>query len=115
MSAGNIYFDASKSMATHVSHLVSTCFYHLRRVRTIRRSIPTSTVVQLINSFVISRIDYCNSLLAGLPAYQLDHISWILNFAARLVYGRTEYDYVTSILRDKLHWLRVPQRIQYKC
>ena len=48
------YFDASMSMAIYVSRLVSTCFYQLRRVRAIRRSIPTSTAEQLINSFVIS-------------------------------------------------------------
>ena len=93
---------------------VSTCFYQLHRVRAIRRSIPTSKAVKLINSFVISRIDYCNDLLDGLPAYQLDRVQSILNFATRLIYGRAKYDHVTPILRDKLHWLRVPQRIQSK-
>ena len=88
------YFDASMSMATHVCHLVSACFYQLRRVLAIRLSIPTSTAVQLINSFVISRIDYCNSLLAVLPAYQLNRVQSILNFAARLIYGRAKYDHV---------------------
>ena len=77
------YFDASMSMTTDVSRLASACFYQLRAFR---RSIPTSTAVQLINSFVISRIDYCNSLFAGLPAYQLDPVQPILNFAARLIY-----------------------------
>ena len=76
----------------------------------IRRSISTSTEVQLINSFIISRIDYFNSLLAGLPAYQLDRVQSILNFAIRLIYERAKYDHVTPILRDKLHWLRVSQR-----
>ena len=79
----DVYFDASMSMATHVSRLVSTCFYQLG-------SISTSSAVQLINSFVISRIDYCNSLLAGLPAYQLDRVQSILNFAARLICGRAK-------------------------
>ena len=68
-----------------------------------------STAVQLINSFVISPIDYCNSLLAGLPAYQLGRLQFILNFATQLIYARVKYDHVTTILRDKLHW------IQYKC
>ena len=48
------YFDASMSMATHVSRLVSTCFYQLRRLRVIRRSIQTSTAIQLINSSLVS-------------------------------------------------------------
>ena len=68
-----------------------------------------------INSFVISWIDYCNSLLAGLPACQMEHIQSILNYAVRIIYGRRKYDHVTPFLRDKLHWLRVPQRVQFKC
>ena len=107
------YSDASMSMATHVNRLVSTCFYQLRRVRAILRSTPTSTAVQLINSFVISRIDYCSSLLAGLPAYQLNRVQSILNISARLIYGRAKYYHVTRMLQDKLQWLRVPERIQY--
>ena len=39
----------------------------------------------------------------------------IPNFASRLIYGGWKYDHVTQLLRDKLHWLRVPQRMQYKC
>ena len=108
------YFDALISMATHVSRLVSTCFYQLRRVRVIRRSIPTSTTIQIISSFVMSRIDYCNSLLAGLPA-SLDRVQSILNLAARLIYGRAKHDHVTPILRNKQHSLRVSERIQHKC
>ena len=108
-------YSLSVSMVTHVSHLVSTCCYQLLLVRAITWSIPSSMAVQLINCFVLSCINYCNSLLAGLPAYQLDRVQSILNFSTRLMYGRATYDHVTPILRDKLHWLRIPQRIQYMC
>ena len=110
-----VVFDASMDMSTHVDRLVSTCFYQLRRIRAIRRSIPTSTAIQLVNSFVISRIDYCNSILAGLPACEFDRIQSVLNSAARLIYGRSKCDHVTPFLRDKLHWLRAEQRVRYKC
>src|SRR6218665_3821431 len=60
------------------------------------------------------RVDYCNSMLAGLPTCQLDRIQSVLNSAARLIYGRTPSDHITDLLRDDLHWLRVPQRIVYK-
>ena len=87
----------------------------MRRVRAIRRSIPTSAAIQLINSFIIYTVDYCNSLLAGQPAYQLQRVQSILNFAGRLICGSGKYDHVTPLLRDKLHWLRVLQRVQYTC
>ena len=68
-----------------------------------------------MNSFVVTRVDYCNSLIAGLPIHQLDQIQSVLNYATRLVYGRRKYDHVTSLLRDNLHWLRVREIIKFKC
>jgi len=41
----------------------------------------------VVNSFVICRVDYCNSLLAGAPRYQLDRLQSVLNTAARLLVG----------------------------
>ena len=66
------------------------------------------------SSFVVSKIDYYNSFLAGLPAYQREKVQLILNYAARLIYWRRKYDHVTPLLLDDLHWLRVPQRVRYK-
>ena len=64
---------------------------------------------------MVARVDYCNSLLAGLPAHQLDWIQSVPNYAARLVYGRRKYDHVTLLLQDNLHWLLVPERVKFKC
>ena len=68
-----------------------------------------------MNSFVVTHVDYCNSLLAGLPVHQLDWIQSVLNYAVRLVYGHRKYDHVMPLLRDNLHWLRVPERVKFKC
>ena len=103
------FFDESMSMTDHVNRLARSCFYQLRRIKSIRLSLPTSTAIQLVNSFVISRVDYCNSLLADLPKYQLDRIQSVLNVNARLIYGRVHYKHVTPLLRDRLHCLCVPQ------
>ena len=46
----------------------------------------------------------------SLPAYQTDRIQIVHNDAARLIWR----DHVTPILRHRLHWLRVPQRIELK-
>ena len=103
------FFDAACTMVPHVDRLVRAGFYQLHRLRAIRRSMTTTTAIQLVNRFVVTRVDYCNSLLAGLPVHQLDRIQSVLNYAARLVYGRRKYDHVTPLLRDNLHWLRVPE------
>ena len=102
-------FYAACTMVPHVYRLVRAGFYQLRRLRAIRRFITTTTAIQLVNSLVVTRVDYCNSLLAGLPVHQLDRIQSVLKYAARLVYGRRKYDRVTPLLRDNLQWLRVPE------
>jgi hypothetical protein len=68
----------------------------------------------LINSFVASRIDYCITLFAGLPASSRDHVQSVLKAAARIIYGLGSRDHISTIMRDELHWLPVPQRVQYK-
>ena len=68
-----------------------------------------------MNRFAVTRVDYCNSLLAGMPVHQLDRIQLLLKYAARLVYGRRTYNHVTPLLRDSLHWLRVLERVKFRC
>ena len=46
-----------------------------------------------------------------MPAYQLDHVQLILNFAAGVIYERAKNDHVTTVPRDKLQWIHVPLRI----
>jgi len=61
----------------------------------------------------MSKVDYRNVALAGLPQYELDRVQSVVNAAAELTADARRYDHVTQLLMD-LHWLRVPQRIQYK-
>ena len=67
------FFYEGMSMSDHVNCLImlivlfDSCFYHLRRIKFIRRSLTTTTTKMLVNSFVINRVDYCNSILAGIP------------------------------------------------
>ena len=60
-------------------------------------------------------MDYCNSIHAGSPVNLINQIQLVLNAAARLLYGWGRFDHITDIFRNKLHWLRVSQRIAFKC
>ena len=59
----------------------------------------------VVNSFVISRIDYCNCLLAVAPQYQLNRLQAVMNSAGRLICGLNKFDRISRVLRDRLHWL----------
>jgi hypothetical protein len=64
-------------------------------------------------ALVFSRLDYCNAVLAGLPAATLAPLQPVLHAAARLVNCLRPCDHVTSTLKE-LHWLPIAQRIDYK-
>jgi len=100
-------------MRTHVSRTVSSCFAVLRQLRSIRRFVSPVALQSLVVLLVLSRLDYGNATLAGLPSNQLDRLQSVLNAAARLVFSARKYEHVTPLLRD-LHWLLVPQRVEYK-
>ena len=70
-------------------------------------------VQMLVVALVHSRLDYDNSVLVGIPAYLLRRLQSMLNAAARLIFHLKRSDHITDALVS-LHWLRVPERIQYK-
>ena len=55
-------FDVTMSMNDHINRLVRLSHYQLYRIKSTRHALPTTTVIQLVNSFIISRVDYCNSI-----------------------------------------------------
>jgi len=57
-----------------------------------------------------SRLDYGNFVLVGLPARRLQSV---LNAAARLLFRLSHYDHVSDALAT-LHWLHLPQRVDFK-
>ena len=108
------FFDECMSMEEHVNRLVRLCFYKLRRIRFIRRSLSIAVATSLTNSFIIARVDYCNSILAGLTKHQTGRIQSILNVAGCVIYGQARFDHITPTLRDWHHWLRLSHRIEFK-
>ena len=96
-----------------VIRVVSRCFAVLRQLRQVRRYLPPSTFQMLVVALVLTRLDYANSTLAGLPVHLVRRLQSVLNAAARLIYGLRRCDHVTDALLT-LHWLKVPERIQFK-
>ena len=72
------------------------CFAALRQLRQIRRSVPPDTFQSLIVSIVISRLDYGNTVLVGLPVYLVRCLQSVLNAAARLIYHMRSADHIIA-------------------
>ena len=67
----------------------------------------------IVHACIISKLDYCNSLLYGLPSSQIRRLQRVQNTCARLICSQPRFSRITPILRD-LHWLPVRQRISFK-
>ena len=102
-------------MDVHIKHLCRILFCQLRRLGKIRPFLSTDAANKLAVSFILTRLDYCNSLLAGLPDNKLNKLQRIQNHAVRigLVLRKPRHVSATSLLRT-LHWLPVKARIQYQ-
>ena len=100
-------------MREHVSRTARVCFFHLRRLRSIRRLLGRDVTIQLVCALVLSRLDYCYADLAGLPSLTLALLQRVLHAATRLVEDLKPHDHVTAALKN-LHWLPVKQRVEYK-
>ena len=92
---------------------IKSCFFHLRRLNSVRRILGREVTLGLVSAFVTTRLDYCNSFLEGLPQATIDPLQRVQNTAARLVAGIGTQDHITPVMRS-LHWLPIKLHIQYK-
>ncbi|KAK3517370.1 hypothetical protein QTP70_004692 [Hemibagrus guttatus] len=108
-----VTMDNQLSFSSHVTNVTRSCRFLLYNIRRIRPFLSTQATQVLVQSLVISRLDYCNSLLAGLPLNAIRPLQMIQNAAARLVFNLPKFSHTTPLLRS-LHWLPVAARIRFK-
>jgi hypothetical protein len=106
-------FDSNMNMEDHVNSVCRSCYAHLRQIGRIRKYLTIDASKQLVTSLVISRLDYCNALLYGVPQTLINKLQIVQNTAARIISRTSRYDHITPVLKE-LHWLPVQYRIQFK-
>ena len=105
------FFWQSLTFTEHIAMLTRSSYFQLRRLRAIRKSVSSSTFTSIVHAFVCSRIDYCNSLLVGLPKVRLSPLQSVLNAAARLIARLPRFSHISSFMVEELHWL--PLSVEY--
>ena len=105
--------DCHLTMNAHVSNIARTCYFELRRLASIRRFLTSTATATLVSAFILSRIDYCNSLLLGSTHDVTSHLQRIQNYAARVILRLQKSSSITIHLKS-LHWLPVKVRSTYK-
>ena len=79
------HFDQMLTMVSFINHKIKVASYHLRRIGSIRKYITAGICHKLVVALVTSNIDYCNGLLGGLAAKDVNRLQRLQNRAARLV------------------------------
>ena len=105
--------DCHLTMNAHVTNIARTCYFKLRRLASIRRFLTSTATATLVSAFVLSRIDYCNSLLFGSTNDVTSHLQRMQNYAARVILCLPMSSIITTHL-GSLHWLLVKVRSTYK-
>ena len=108
-----VYLDSRMSFDRQVSETCKASYFHIRALRHIRPSLTTEACKTIAAAIVGSRLDYCNSLLAGTSVSNLARLQLVQNTLARVVTEKSRFCHITPVLSE-LHWLPVRHRINFK-
>ncbi len=108
-----VIFDSNMTLELHIINICKSVHMHIRKIRHIRKYLSDFAVKTLVQCTVISRIDYCNSILNGLPVKTIAKLQLAQNAAARLISGTPRREHISPVLLQ-LHWLPVSKRCQFK-
>lgn len=109
-----VEFDNQLSFINFISTKCRKGYFWLQQIKRIKPFIPSTSTALLTNAYVTTSLDNCNSLLTGLPAYQLQRLQRLQNYAARITLNDYNFETPSHHLLRKLHWLNIENRIKFK-
>jgi endonuclease/exonuclease/phosphatase (EEP) superfamily protein YafD len=108
-----IMMDSHLTFEKQVVELKKKCFRTLRNLAKIRFLLTQDQLKVIVNSLVVSCLDYCNCIFYGIAEKLLCQLQLIQNAAAKIVTGKYKHDHLGDDLRN-LHWLNIKKRIVFK-
>ncbi len=108
-----VILDRKMTLEKQISNICRTAYMHIRKINSIRGYLNEQATKTLVQSNVITRLDYCNGLYTGLPKRSTYRLKLTLNSAARLVSLTPFRQHITPVL-ENLNWLPITSRCQYK-
>ena len=108
-----VIMDSALNLEEHVINICRTCYFYLSWIRKVRHILTPSSAKAIVQALVLSRLDYCNALLIGLPNKLLDKLQRVMNMSARVITNSSHDASITQLLKD-LHWLPIRDRIHFK-
>jgi hypothetical protein len=92
--------DSELRSDSHVNKVCRDAFAHLKVITRIRKSLPKSSLLLLVNALVFSRIDYCGVILYNVSEEKLRRLQSIMNGVVRMIYRLKKGDSITPLLHS---------------
>ena len=108
-----VHMDSALSFDKQIVELKKNCFRTLRNICKIRFLLNTDQLKQIVNSLVVSCLDYCNGLYFGISEKLYHQLQLIQNACAKAVTGKYKHDHLEDDLKT-LHWLTIKRRVLFK-
>ncbi len=87
-----VILDDQLTFKDHIAKTSQSCRFALHSIRKIRPFLTEHATQLIVQALVIiSRLDYCNALLAGLPSCAIRPLPMIQNAAAHLVFNERSH------------------------
>ena len=93
-----VIFDSELAQKEQVNKLCQLAYLEIKRIGSIRQYLPVEATKTLVSSLVLSRLDYCNALLAGCPQVLLEKIQRVINCSAHLIYKASKSAHIIPLL-----------------
>jgi hypothetical protein len=108
-----VNIDAHLDLSEHVVSTCKAAFFQLRTIRRARPFLNRNNTINLCNSLVLSRVDYCCPILHGVTSKNMDRLQRVINAAARVVYCSKRTCHTSNLISD-LKWLNMRQRCTFR-
>ena len=99
MQTSGVLLDSELSFEGHISNLCRICYANIKAVWKIRKYLTFDAAKTVIHALVISRLDYANGLLFGLPDKLIQKLQLVQNSAARVVTRTKRRDHIKPVLQ----------------
>ena len=109
-----VVLDQSLSLDHMITETCRICYFKLTKLRNLRSFLSYDHKIMLVKTFIISRIDYCNTLYACLPHYLLRRLERLLNACIRFIFNISIFNHNLLSCYFNSHILPIEYRIKYK-
>ena len=108
-----VKLDENLTMKYHINNIIQVGHFHLKRFHRLRYYLDQNTKLKIVTSFVLSKMDYCNSLLANITQKNMYRLQKLINASVRFIYNLRKREHVSQYAK-KAHILPAAYRIKYK-